>query len=408
MEDFWTAVWDDCGVIAETRGERVLADGDKMPGARFFPDARLNFAENHLRRRDDTPALIFRSEDKVERSMSWAELYDNVSRLAQALKAAGIGPGDRCAGFVPNMPETIVATLAVASLGAVWTSCSPDFGVQGVLDRFGQVEPKLLFCADGYNYNGKSHDSLGRVTGNPGRPADRRKCRGVFAAGGRTGCFRRAQRPPAGRFHRAVRGRRDRLRADALQYAALYPLFVGHDRRSEMHPAWRRRHPAAAYEGTQAAQRREAGRPGVLFHHLRLDDVELAGRRADAGSDAAALRWLALPSRRQCAVRFRRRPRHDAVRHLGEIYRRPVEGGAETDGQPRPVDRAHHGLHRLAAGAGKLRLRLFEHQEGYLPVVDFRRHRHRVLLHAGQPGRAGLARRDPGGGAGHGGRGVRR
>ena len=164
MEDFWTAVWDDCDVIAETRGERVLADGDKMPGARFFPDARLNFAENHLRRRDDTPALIFRSEDRVERTMSWAELYDNVSRLAQALKAAGIGPGDRCAGFVPNMPETIVATMAVASLGAVWTSCSPDFGVQGVLDRFGQVEPRLLFCADGYNYNGKPHDSLGRVT----------------------------------------------------------------------------------------------------------------------------------------------------------------------------------------------------------------------------------------------------
>jgi acetoacetyl-CoA synthetase len=163
MEDFWAAVWDDCGVIAETRGERVLADGDKMPGARFFPDARLNFAENHLRRRDDTPALIFRAEDKVERTMSWAELYDNVSRLARALDAAGIGPGDRCAGFVPNMPETIVATLAVASLGAVWTSCSPDFGVQGVLDRFGQIEPKLLFCADGYYYNGKSHDSLGRV-----------------------------------------------------------------------------------------------------------------------------------------------------------------------------------------------------------------------------------------------------
>ncbi len=164
MEEFWTAVWDDCGVIAEARGERVLADGDRMPGARFFPDARLNYAENLLRRRDATPALIFRSEDKVERSMNWAELYHNVSRLARALKAAGIAPGDRCAGFVPNMPETIVATLAVASLGAVWTSCSPDFGVQGVLDRFGQVEPKLLFCADGYNYNGKAHDSLGRVT----------------------------------------------------------------------------------------------------------------------------------------------------------------------------------------------------------------------------------------------------
>ncbi len=161
--EFWTALWDFCGVVAETRGETALVDPERMPGARFFADARLNFAENLLRRRDDGPAIIFRAEDRVERTMSWRELYDAVSRLAQALAAAGVGPGDRCAGFVPNMPETIVATLATASLGAVWTSCSPDFGVQGVLDRFGQVEPKVLFTADGYFYNGKSHDSLGRV-----------------------------------------------------------------------------------------------------------------------------------------------------------------------------------------------------------------------------------------------------
>jgi len=162
-EAFWTAIWDVCGVIAETRGERVLADGDRMPGARFFPDARLNFAENLLRRRDDGPAMIFRAENRVERVMSWGALYDTVSRLAQALRGAGIGPGDRVAGFVPNMPETVVAMLAVTSLGAVWTSCSPDFGIQGVLDRFGQVEPQVLFTADGYFYNGKAHDSLGRI-----------------------------------------------------------------------------------------------------------------------------------------------------------------------------------------------------------------------------------------------------
>ncbi len=163
MEDFWSAVWDYGGVIATRRGERVLVDGDSMPDARFFPDATLNFAQNLLRRRDDTPAMIFRAEDKVERIVSWAELHDAVSLLSQALAAAGIGPGDRCAGFVPNMPESIIAMLAAASLGAVWTSCSPDFGVQGVLDRFGQVEPKVLFTADGYHYNGKSHDSLGRI-----------------------------------------------------------------------------------------------------------------------------------------------------------------------------------------------------------------------------------------------------
>jgi len=162
-EKFWDAFWDYAGIIAETKGERVLADGDKMPGAQFFPDARLNFAENLLRRRDDGDAMVFWSEDKVKRRMSWRELYDLVSRLAQALKAAGVGPGDRIAGFVPNMPETVAAMLAATSLGAIWTSCSPDFGVRGVLDRFGQTEPKVLFTADGYFYNGKTIDSLPRV-----------------------------------------------------------------------------------------------------------------------------------------------------------------------------------------------------------------------------------------------------
>ena len=163
LEKFWISVRDYCDVRAEHWGDRVLVDGDKMPGANFFPDARLNFAENLLRRRDDGPALIFQAEDKVKRTMSWRDLYNAVSTLAQALKELGVGPGDRCAGFVPNMPETVVAMLATTSLGAVWTSCSPDFGVNGVLDRFGQTRPKILFTADGYYYNGKAHDSLGRV-----------------------------------------------------------------------------------------------------------------------------------------------------------------------------------------------------------------------------------------------------
>jgi acetoacetyl-CoA synthetase len=162
-EKFWTSVKDFCGAKASSWGERVLIDGTKMPGAQFFPDATLNFAENLLPRRDDNPALIFRAEDKAGQTLSWRELYDAVSVLAQALKAMGIGPGDRCGGFVPNMPGAIVAMLATTSLGAVWTSCSPDFGVRGVLDRFGQTEPKVLFTADGYYYNGKPQVSLGRV-----------------------------------------------------------------------------------------------------------------------------------------------------------------------------------------------------------------------------------------------------
>jgi acetoacetyl-CoA synthetase len=163
LEQFWASVWDFCGVVAETRGPTVLADGDKMPGARFFPEARLNFAENLLRRRDAADAIVFWGEDKVKRRLSFAELHAQVSRVSQALAAEGVGRGDRVAGFMPNMPETVIAMLATSALGAIWSSCSPDFGVAGVLDRFGQIEPKVLFCPDGYHYNGKGHDSLARV-----------------------------------------------------------------------------------------------------------------------------------------------------------------------------------------------------------------------------------------------------
>ncbi len=162
-EAFWCSVWDFCGVIAATRGDVVLEDGERMPGARWFPDARLNFAENLLRRRDDGPAIIFRGEDRARRTLSHRALYDLVSRLAQAFEDAGIGAGDRVAGFLPNIPEAVAAMLAAASLGAIWSSCSPDFGVAGMLDRFGQIEPKLLITADGYTYNGKPIGSLDRV-----------------------------------------------------------------------------------------------------------------------------------------------------------------------------------------------------------------------------------------------------
>ena len=158
QEDFWNTVWDFCGVIASERGTRVLIDADKMPGARYFPDARLNYAENALRRRDDSPAIIFRGEDKVRSELSWAELYDAVGRMARALRQAGVKPGDRVAAAVPNMPETTVAFLAATAIGAIWSSCSPDFGERGILDRFGQIEPKVLVTCDGYYYNGKALD----------------------------------------------------------------------------------------------------------------------------------------------------------------------------------------------------------------------------------------------------------
>ena len=162
-EKFWLSMWEFAGIIAETQGKRTLVDSEKMPGAQWFPDARLNYAENLLRRRDEGDAIVFWGEEIIRRRLSFGELHDQVSRLAQALKARGIAEGDRVAAYLPNMPETIIAMLATASLGAVWSSCSPDFGAQGVLDRFGQIAPKALIAVEGYYYGGKQLDCLEKL-----------------------------------------------------------------------------------------------------------------------------------------------------------------------------------------------------------------------------------------------------
>ncbi|MDB5902592.1 MAG: acetoacetate-CoA ligase, partial [Betaproteobacteria bacterium] len=162
-ERFWSALWSFCGVIAETAGDTVVVDKDRMPGAKWFPGARLNFAENLLRRRDDGVALVFWGEDRVKARVTYAELYAQVSRLAQALRGAGVVSGDRVAGYLPNVPAAVAAMLATTSIGAIWSSCSPDFGVQGVLDRFGQIEPKVLIVADGYYYGEKTIDVVPRI-----------------------------------------------------------------------------------------------------------------------------------------------------------------------------------------------------------------------------------------------------
>jgi acetoacetyl-CoA synthetase len=161
-EAFWRLLWDFTGVVGE-RGERVLLDGDKMPGARFFPDARLNFAENLLQRTGPDEAICFRGENKVERRVSWDELHAQVSRLQQLFEAQGVKTGDRVAAMMPNMPETIAVMLAASSMGAIFSSCSPDFGVQGVLDRFGQIEPVIFVAPDAYWYNGKKNDVSEKV-----------------------------------------------------------------------------------------------------------------------------------------------------------------------------------------------------------------------------------------------------
>ena len=163
-EAFWQSVWDFCDIRVSQTSEQVLVDGNQFPGARWFPDARLNFAENLLRNRSDKTALISRLENGRRETISYAGLYQQVSQLAQALRNAGVGRGDRVAGFMPNISETVIAMLASASIGAVWSSCSPDFGINGVMDRFGQIQPKVLFACDGYFYGGKTLDSLPRVS----------------------------------------------------------------------------------------------------------------------------------------------------------------------------------------------------------------------------------------------------
>jgi acetoacetyl-CoA synthetase len=156
--EFWNLVWEFCEVQGRREGP-TLVNGSRMPGAQWFPQAKLNFAQNLLRRRDGGDAILFWGEDRIRRRLSRRNLYDLVSRMAQALADAGVRKGDRVAGYLPNLPEATAAMLATASLGAIWSSCSPDFGVQGMVDRFGQIEPKLLFCADAYLYGGKEFDS---------------------------------------------------------------------------------------------------------------------------------------------------------------------------------------------------------------------------------------------------------
>jgi acetoacetyl-CoA synthetase len=165
IPDFWAAMWSFGEIVhSETYGN-VVDDLKKMPGASWFQGAKLNYAENLLRFRDQKTAIVFRGESRVVQKLTYAELYDKVARLASSLRDNGIRKGDTIVGFMPNMPEAVIAMLAATSIGAIWSSCSPDFGIKGVLDRFGQIEPKILFTANGYYYKDRTFDSLERISG---------------------------------------------------------------------------------------------------------------------------------------------------------------------------------------------------------------------------------------------------
>jgi acetoacetyl-CoA synthetase len=159
--EFWRLLIEYCEVIGDWQGP--VYEGENIITAKWFPKSRLNFAENMLKNRSQDTALVFRCENRIFENVTFIELYDQVSKVAQHLGALGVKKGDRVAGFLPNFIGSIVAMLATVSVGAIWSSCSPDFGEQGVIDRFGQIEPKVLFCVDGYFYNGRSHNCLRKI-----------------------------------------------------------------------------------------------------------------------------------------------------------------------------------------------------------------------------------------------------
>jgi acetoacetyl-CoA synthetase len=287
IADFWASLWEFADILHSKPYDQVVDDLDKMPGARWFPGAQLNFAENLLRHRDGRTALIFKGEGQPSVKITYAQLYDEVARIAQSLRALGIKPGDRVVGFIPNMPQAIIAMLAATSIGAIWSSCSPDFGIKGVLDRFGQIQPRVIFTADGYFFKGKKIDSLGRMASilKELRSIERvvvvpytdpaPDIRGLpNALGGFSG---HGSRPS------------DPVRATALRASALHHVLLRHHGPAEVHGAERGRHPRPSSEGVDASHQPHPFRHHFLLHHLRLDDVELVDKLAGGGCDTGAL-----------------------------------------------------------------------------------------------------------------------
>ena len=165
ISEFWEQIWHYTEIKHSIPYSEVVDDDKKMPGAKWFDGAKLNYAENLLRYRDDKIAIHFKGEGQTLRSLTYKDLFNEVEKLAQSLKESGVQKGDRICGFIPNMPEAIIAMLATTSIGAIWSSTSPDFGIKGVLDRFIQIKPKIIFAANGYFYNGKTFDSLDKLKG---------------------------------------------------------------------------------------------------------------------------------------------------------------------------------------------------------------------------------------------------
>ena len=393
-EPFWRMVWSFCGAIGDQGGTAVV-DGERMPGARWFPEGRLNFAENCLRKRGADDAIVFWGEDKVRRRLSRDELHAEVSRTVQALRAAGVKAGDRVGGYLPNMPEAVIGALAAAAIGAIWSSCSPDFGVEGVVDRFGQIEPKVVFVADGYFYGGKTFDTLDKVG------ELRARIKGV----------ERMVVVPYVNAPAELRAPAGAITLDDF-LAPFAPGEIEFARLPFGHPLY-----ILYSSGTTGVPKCIVhGAGGVLLQHLKEHQLHTdvrPGNRIFYFTTCGWMMWNWLVSGLASGatlllydgspfhpasgnpVRLRRDRADDGVWHLGQVYRRDSQGGTRSRADASARRAAHDVLDRVAARARGLRLRLRVGQEGIVPRVDLGRHRPRLVLRAGRSDRSGVARRTP-------------
>ena len=319
-----------------------------MPGAEWFPGARLNYAEHVFRARDPANvAVTHASELRPLVETTWGDLHEETRRFAAALRRSGIGPGDRVVGYLPNIVEAVVAFHACASLGATWSSCSPDFGARSVVDRFAQIEPRVLLTVDGYRYGGRDHDRLDAV----------RALQQAMPSLERTIVLGYLDPEPSldgpppghelGRLRRGGRRRAALVRAGAVRPPAVGALQLRHHGPAQGDRARARRDPARAPEGARPPCRRTGGRPPLLVHDDGLDDVELPERRAaDAGIDRAVRRQPG-PSGSRDALGSRRAGRRDVLRHLGKLHRRLHEGRGRTAGGTRSLPAPGGRLDRL-------------------------------------------------------------
>ena len=342
----------------------------EMPGAIVVPGRAGQLRRARVPRARRRRARDRRGRRGLARTSSGpgASCASRCARIAAGLRALGVERGDRVVAYMPNIPETAAAFLACASLGAVWSSCSPDFGARSVIDRFAQIEPKVLLAVDGYRYNGKDFD----------RSRDRAR-RSRDAMPGLARCAPAATSTAMRRWRTrstAADGRRGSgVRAGAVRPPAVGPVLLGHDRPAEGDRAVPGRHPARAPEDAAPARRRAGRRPPLLVHHDRLDDVELHRLGAAHRGDDPALRRLARAPGHGRAVGLRGAHADDHVRDERLLHRRVHEGGRRARRRARPVGAEGGRLDRLAALARGLPLGLRARRRGHVAVLDERRHR---------------------------------